>query len=171
MLRHLGILPAEQLDPCPFHAFSDGPVTSVGAIPNYSSATLRNDVLDGLDVEDVEFTEQVRNAIFTFANIKDRVASRDIPRIRRDLGQADLLGAIAWAESEDIASIYFILENISQRLAKSIRAEAAEKQGVSTANGEAAIIRIVNVVRAGKQWRDFSLCQVRMANTACATAD
>ncbi len=148
MPRHLAIVPTEQLDPCPIRAFSDGPVTRVGAILNYFSATLRNDVLDGLDVEDAEFAEQIRNAIFTFANIKDRVASRNIPRIQRDLGQTGLLSAIAGAESEDIATIDFIMENISQRLARSIRAEAAEKQGVSTADSEAATMRIVNVVRA-----------------------
>jgi flagellar motor switch protein FliG len=148
MLRHLGIVPTEKLDPCPIRAFCAGPVTRVGAILNYFSATLRNDVLDGPDVEDAEFAEQIRNAIFTFANIKDCVASRDIPHIQRDLGQAGLLSTIAGAESEDIATIDFIMENISQRLAKSIRVEAAEKQGVSTADAEAAIMRIVNVARA-----------------------
>jgi len=148
MVRRVGIALAEQLDTKPVRAFSDGPVTRVGAILNYSPATVRNEVLDGLDVEDAEFAEQVRKAIFTFANIKDRVAGRDIPRIQRDIDGNDLLTAISAADGEDVATIDFILENISQRLAESLRVEAGEKQGVSVADGEAAMMRIVNVVRA-----------------------
>lgn len=147
MVRRVGIALAEQLDTRPVRAFSDGPVDRVGAILNYSPATVRNEVLDGLDVEDAEFAEQVRKAIFTFANIKDRVADRDIPRIQRDLDQADLLTAIAGAEGEDVATVDFIMENISQRLAESLRAEAGEKKGVTTADAEAAMMRIVNTVR------------------------
>jgi len=148
MVRRVGVALAEQLDTKPVRAFSDGPVTRVGAILNYSPATVRNEVLDGLDVEDAEFAEQVRKAIFTFANIKDRVAGRDIPRIQRDIDGNDLLTAISAADGEDVATIDFILENISQRLAESLRVEAGEKQGVSVADGEAAMMRIVNVVRA-----------------------
>ncbi|MBT8459391.1 MAG: flagellar motor switch protein FliG [Boseongicola sp.] len=147
MVRRVGIALAEQLDTRPIRAFSDGPVDRVGAILNYSPASVRNEVLDGLDVEDAHFAEQVRKAIFTFANIKDRVADRDIPRVQRDLDQADLLTAIAGAEGEDIATVDFIMENISQRLAESLRNEAAEKKGVTTADAEAAMMRIVNVVR------------------------
>ena len=39
------------------------------------------------------------------------------------------------------------MENISQRLAESLRNEASEKKGVTTADAEAAMMRIVNVVR------------------------
>ena len=148
LVRRVGIALAEQLDTRPVRAFSEGPVTRVGAILNYSPATVRNEVLDGLDVEDADFAEQVRKAIFTFANIKDRVADRDIPRIQRDLDQADLLTAIAGAEGEDVATVDFIMDNISQRLADSLRTEAAEKKGVTTADAEAAMMRIVNTVRA-----------------------
>ncbi len=147
MVRRVGIALAEQLDTRPVRAFSDGPVDRVGAILNYSPATVRNQVLDGLDAEDSEFAEQVRKAIFTFANIKDRVAARDVPRIQRDLDQADLLTTIAAATGEDIATVDFIMENISQRLAESLRNEAAEKKGVSTTDSEAAMMRIVNTVR------------------------
>lgn len=147
MVRRVGIALAEQLDTRPIRAFSDGPVDRVGAILNYSPASVRNEVLDGLDVEDADFAEQVRKAIFTFANIKDRVSDRDIPRVQRDLDQADLLTAIAGAEGEDVATVDFIMENISQRLAESLRNEASEKKGVTTADAEAAMMRIVNVVR------------------------
>ncbi len=147
MIRRVGIALAEQLDTRPVRAFSDGPVTRVGAILNYSPASVRNEVLEGLDTEDAEFAEQVRKAIFTFANIKDRVAGRDIPRVQRDLDGNDLLTVIAAAEGEDAATVEFIMENISKRLAESMRGEAAEKKAVPLADAEAAMMRIVNVVR------------------------
>jgi flagellar motor switch protein FliG len=147
MVRRIGIALADQLDTRPARAFSDGPVTRVGAILNYSPASVRDEVLTGLDAEDAEFAEQVRKAIFTFANIKDRVSPRDIPRVQRDLDQADLVTAIAAAQGEDIKTVDFILQNISQRLAENLRGEAAEKPQVSTKDGEAAMMRIVNVIR------------------------
>ena len=146
-VRKIGISLAQQLNTRPARAFSDGPVTRVGAILNYSPASTRDDVLDGLDAEDHEFAEQVRRAIFTFANIKERVSPRDVPRIQRDFDQADLVLAVAAASGSDKDSVDFILENISQRLAESIRTEAAEAKGVNTKDAEAAMTRIVAVVR------------------------
>lgn len=147
MVRRIGIALAEQLDKRPDFAFSDDPVSRVGAILNFSPASVRDDVLSGLESVDNEFAEQVRKAIFTFANIKDRVSSRDVPRVQRDLDQADLITVVAAAEGADKDTVDFLLENISQRLAESIRGEAAEKGSVLSKEGEAAMMRIVNVVR------------------------
>jgi len=147
LVRRIGVTLAEQLDTRLDLAFSDGPVSRVGAILNYSPASVRDEVLSGLETEDNEFAEQVRKAIFTFANIKDRVSPRDVPRIQRDLDQADLVIAVAAAEDQDKDTVDFVLENISQRLAESIREEAAEKSAVPTKDSEAAIMRIVNVIR------------------------
>ncbi len=147
LVLRIGATLAEQLDTRPARAFADGPVTRVGAILNYSPASVRDGVLDGLQTEDSEFAEQVRKAIFTFANIRERVADRDIPRVQRDIDQDDLVTVIAMAEGEDAKTVDFILENISQRLAESLRSEASEKKGVTEKDGEAAMMRIVNTVR------------------------
>ena len=146
-VRRIGISLAEELDTKPPRAFSNGPVSRVGAILNSSPASIRDNVLTGLDDEDADFAEQVRKAIFTFANIKDRIAARDIPRIQQALEQDDLIIATAFAEGEDAKSVSHILDNISQRLADSIRTEAEEKGSVATSEGEAAMMRIVGVIR------------------------
>ena len=146
-VRRIGISLAEELDTKPPRAFSDGPVGRVGAILNSSPARVRDSVLTGLDEEDSGFADQVRKAIFTFANIRERVAPRDIPRIQQALEQEDLITATAFAEGADAESIAFILENISQRLADSIRTDAEEKDAVSDTDGEAAMMRIVGVIR------------------------
>ena len=148
LVRRIGIGLAEELDTRPARAFSDGPIDRVGAILNSSPASVRDTVLDGLDTEDAAFAEQVRKAIFTFANIKDRVSPRDIPKIQQAIEPADLITATAFVTGPDAASLEFILENISQRLADSIRTEAEESGKVSTADGEAALMRIVTVIRA-----------------------
>ena len=146
-VRRIGVSLAEELGTRPARAFSDGPIDRVGAILNSAPATIRDNVLNGLDDEDSDFAEQVRKAIFTFANIKDRVSPRDIPKIQQATDQADLIVATAFATGTDASSLDFILGNISQRLADSIRAEAAEKGKISTADGEAAMMRVVNVIR------------------------
>ena len=147
IVRRIGVSLIDLLDRRPARAFSDGPVSRVGAILNYSPASVRNEVLAGLDQEDAEFAEQVRKAIFTFANIKERVSEKDIPRIQRDLDQDDLITCIASAEGEDVGTVDYILANISQRLAEDMRERAKEKPKVSTKDSEAAMMRVVNVVR------------------------
>lgn len=146
-VRRIGISLAEELETKPARAFADGPVSRVGAILNSSPASIRDQVLDGLDNEDASFAEQVRKAIFTFANIRERVSPRDIPKIQQGLDQSDLVTVAAFAEEEDAQSVSFIFENISQRLADSLKTEAGEKGTVSSADGEAAMMRIVNHIR------------------------
>ena len=148
IVRRIGVTLVDQLDMRIARAFSDGPVSRVGAILNYSPASVRNEVLEGLDNEDADFAEQVRKAIFTFANIKARVSEKDVPRIQRDLDQDDLVTCIASAEDGDAESVEFLLANISQRLADDLREQAKEKPKVSTADSEAAMMRVVNTVRA-----------------------
>ena len=146
-VRRIGVTLVDQLDMRPVRAFADGPVSRVGAILNYSPASVRNEVLDGLDKEDADFAEQVRKAIFTFANIKDRVSEKDVPRIQRDLDQDDLVTCIASAEGEDAETVEFLLGAISKRLAEDFREQAKEKPSISSQESEAAMMRVVNVVR------------------------
>ena len=156
-VRRIGVSLAEELGTRPARAFSDGPVDRVGAILNQSPSLVRDDVLEGLDREDRDFAEQVKRAIFTFANIKDRISPRDVPRIHRDLDQGDIARAIAFAEGKDAESVEFILANISQRMADMIRAEAEEMGKVPLAEAEASMRAIVDVIRALESEGEISL--------------
>ncbi len=148
VVHRIGSALAEQLDARPITAFTDTPETRVGAILNYTPAKVRDDVLDGLESEDAEFAKGVRAAIFTFAHIAERIAPRDVPRIQRDLDPDDLLIAVAGSESErDKTSVEFILGNISKRMAEGIREEASEKKDLKSDDVEAAMLRIVGVIR------------------------
>jgi flagellar motor switch protein FliG len=147
-VERIGLAMAEVFDAEPVRAFDKGPVERIGAILNFSPASTRDSILTGLEETDASFAEQVRRAIFTFTNIPARIEPRDIPRILRSVDQAVLVTAIAGARGADQVAAEFILSNVSQRLAASIREEAEAKGDVKEKDAEAAMMEIVNAVRA-----------------------
>ena len=147
VVQRIGASLAEQLESRPVVAFHDGPVKRVGNILNYTTAAVRDDVLAGLDEDDKDFADDVRAAIFTFANIAERIAPRDVPRVQRDLEPEDLTLIVAGATGKDVASVEFILENISKRMAEGIREDAKEKGDPPQEEVEAAMMRVVGVIR------------------------
>lgn len=147
VVHRIGASLADQLETRPVTAFADAPVSRVGAILNYAPSSVRDDVLTGLDDQDKAFADDVRAAIFTFANIPERIAPRDVPRIQRDIDQDDLARIVAAAGGADQKAVDFILENISKRMAENIREEAGEKGPVTSDDAEAAMIRVVGVIR------------------------
>lgn len=139
---------AEQLDVQTDREFVQGPVERVGAILNFSLAATREDMLEGLQQVDAEFAKQVRKAIFTFANIPERLHPRDVPKITRDIEPARLITALVSAQASDGKVVDFILANMSKRMADQIREEMEEKGEVSQKDGEAAMGELVNGIRA-----------------------
>jgi flagellar motor switch protein FliG len=129
-------------------AFEDEPVERVGAILNQARAATRDEVLDGLEQTDAAFAERVRRAIFTFANIHNRVDPRDVPRVVRGIDPARLLLALAGARAGDEAeTAEFILGNMSQRMATQLREDIAAAGSPKRADAEEAMAEIVNAIR------------------------
>ena len=147
VVARIGRSLAEQMEVRPSLAFDSAPVSRVGAILNYTTASVRDELLEGLESDDKEFADQVRAAIFTFANIAQRISPRDVPRIQRDIAQDDLAMVVAAAVGADEISSNFILENISKRMAENIRDEAKEMKNVKREDVEAAMVRIVAIIR------------------------
>lgn len=145
----IGLSLAAQLQNVPETAFDEGPVERVGAILNYSTSLTRDDVLTGLDEEDEGFAALVRKAIFTFANIPERLSPIDVPKVTRDVDQAILVMALATAtKAEDTQpAAEFILENLSKRMAESLREEIAEQGSIKQKDGEAAMTQVINAIR------------------------
>ena len=154
----IGLSLAAQLNDQPETAFEDGPVERVGAILNYSPAATRDEVLTGLADTDQDFAEQVRKAIFTFANIPDRVSPVDVPKLTRDVDQAVLVTALAAARSGDLASAAdFILDNLSKRMAEALREEIEETGKIKAKEGEEAQTEVVNAIRTLEANGEISL--------------
>lgn len=137
----------EQLDAQPARAFADGPVERVGAILNFSPAATRDDVLEGLDAEDSAFAEEVRKAIFTFANIPERLDPRDVPKITRDLDQVVLITALAGATGDLKSSADFVLDAMSKRMAEQLREEMENLGTVKPKEAEEAMNAVVGAIR------------------------
>ncbi len=147
-VERIGQAIVAELDSLPTSIFEEGPVERVGAILNYSPANRRDEVLEGLESEDPAFAAQVKKAIFTFANIPERIDPRDVPKITRVLDPAELVTALAAAMQSGLeAQAEFILENMSKRMADQLREEMAELGSVKQKDGEAAMNAVIAAIR------------------------
>lgn len=144
----IGISLATQLDQMPIPAFKNKPNERLGAILNYSASEKRETLLQDIGEENSEFAEAVRKALFTFANIPDRVNPKDVPKITRDVDQETLAIAIGTSGSEeDKRATEFLLENISKRMAQTLREEGAEHLNAKPKVAEKAKAEVVGVIR------------------------
>ncbi|NNF25206.1 MAG: flagellar motor switch protein FliG [Rhodobacteraceae bacterium] len=146
-VRRIGQTLASELAIEPERAFESGPVERVGAILNSARGSVRDEVLVGLDETDAAFAEEVRQAIFTFANIPERIDPRDVPKIVRLVEQDVLARAIAAARGDLETAGEFLLGAISKRMAETIREEAGEITDLSEEDGEEAMGLVVAVIR------------------------
>ncbi len=146
-VRRIGLSLGSQLDSVPPRAFESNPVDRVGAILNATAALTRDDVLAGLLEADEEFAERVRRTIFTFVHIPDRVAPADLPKVVRRLEQRQLVAAIGPGDVAETRAAEFILGNLSQRMADSLREELAEAGAIRAAEVEAARAAVVQAIR------------------------
>lgn len=131
-------------------AFERAPVQRLGAILNSTKSDRREEVLEGLDSDDPAFASDVRKAIFTFKDIKDRLKPLDVPNCIRAVPGEVLSTAIAAAtqgEERLQASAEFMLENLSQRMAAQIREDATELGKIKKSDGEEAMASVTNAIR------------------------
>lgn len=144
----IGLALAAQLHDRPETAFQDSPVDRVGEILNYSAAATRDAVLTGLDETDEDFATLVRRAIFTFAHIPRRLSPEDVPKLLRAVEQPVLVRALAAAgQGAEGEAAEFLLNNLSRRMAESLREEVQELATLNARDGEAAMTEVVVAIR------------------------
>lgn len=151
-VARIGLSLADQLASNPPRAFDEEPVDRVGEILNYSSGDTRDELLDEIDREDAEFATALRKKIFTFAHIPVRISPIDVPGILREADQDDIIAALAGAfstgdDTPEIDAAEFLMANISQRMATTLREEAHEISGMKPRDAEIAMTKIVTVIR------------------------
>lgn len=144
----IGAALARDLDAAQQAGEAENPVERVGAILNSSRAATRNDVLAGLEETDAAFAEEVRRAIFTFANIPGRIDARDVPKIIRQVDQDVLVKSLAAAREDLEESVEFILGAMSKRMAEALRGEIEELGEIDPVEGEDAMGAVVASIRA-----------------------
>lgn len=148
-VRRIGRSLASQLESEPPRAFTATPVERVGAILNVSAAMTRDEVLKGLDETDSAFAEQVRKAIFTFEHVPRRVLGRDVSKITRVVEQVRLVTVIAASQTRESMAepVEFLLSNMSQRMAQSLREEANARGKIKDKDAEEAMNAIIAGIR------------------------
>ncbi|MFV0491906.1 MAG: flagellar motor switch protein FliG [Pseudorhodobacter sp.] len=148
-VSQIGKALAAQLENQPKRAFEAGPVQRVGAILNVVPEATRSEVLAGLDEDDAGFAQEVRKTIFTFNHIAARLNPRDVSKIARALPQPQLVAALkaGAASSEGAAVTEFILANMSQRMAETLREEMAEIENLKPRDAEDAMTAVTSAIR------------------------
>lgn len=155
-VRRIGLSLAAQIDAQPPRAFDAGPVERVGAILNVSASATRDEVLDGLDAEDAAFAAEVRRAIFTYAHIPARMPPRDVPKLLRGVEPAVMVTALV-AGPPEVAE--FLLANISQRMAQTLREEMAERSPPNPKEGDSAMTEVILAIRRLEAAGEVALVQ------------
>lgn len=122
-LRRVGLILLQAVEALPHPAIDTPAADRVGAMLNFATADLRDEVIDSLEQQDAGFAEGVRRAIFIFAHIPARILPRDVPRIIRELDQPVLIRALSADAPGDAEAAEFILSNLSQRMADGLREE------------------------------------------------
>lgn len=161
-VTRIGAALAAQYGTPPATAFAAPPVQRVGAILNSSAAATRDSVLESLAQTDAAFAEQVRRAIFTFPDIPARVNRMDIPKVIRGIENGTMVTALAAAQASggaDAEAAEFILANMSQRMADSLREEIRERGRIRKADAEAALGAVVAAIRERADSGEITLIQ------------
>ncbi|WP_299845570.1 FliG C-terminal domain-containing protein [uncultured Paracoccus sp.] len=146
-LQRIGLVLLQAADSLPRPAIESPATERVGAMLNFASSDLRDAILDGLDQDDADFAGGVRKTIFTFRHIPARIAPRDIPRITREVDNAVLVRALAGAKDNDAEAATFILSNLPQRLAESLRGDMESAGALRARDAEAAMGEVVTAIR------------------------
>ncbi|MCE8419966.1 flagellar motor switch protein FliG [Rhodovulum sulfidophilum] len=146
-VTRIGRALADRINSAPEPAFELAPETRMGAILDVAPAATREDVLQGLRETDAELAEKVRQAVFTFADIPDRLDERDVPALTRAIEQTKLITAMAGADGRTGPAVEYILANMSQRMANQIRDEINERDAPGAEEAEAAMSEVIGAIR------------------------
>lgn len=138
-------------------AFASDGVKRVGDILNASTSGLRRTVLDALDASNPDFAARVRSVVFSFENIPDRIAPRDMPRVLRGVDNTLIVVALAGLTPDQAHVGEFILSTISNRMADQLREDAAEREKPTEDEIENATGAIVSVIRQMEESGDLTL--------------
>jgi len=156
-VNRIGRALADRLADMPPTAFDVEPEKRMGQILDAAPSATREDVLEGLAEEDEELAARVRMAVFTFADIPDRLDERDVPALIRAVDQGILVTAMAGADEKTQRTVDFILEKISQRMAAAIRDEVSERDKPSEEEAEAAMSEVTAALRGMESAGEITL--------------
>lgn len=159
-VARIGATLAEQLGAKPSRAFTAPPSRRMGEILNVSPATLRDQLLRDVERADQGYAVGIRKALFTFQDIPARLGARDVPTVMREASTEDLMLVMAAKQPEDQPTIDFLLENMSKRMADTLREDAVAMPPPANDAYDAAALRLAATVRRLAEAGTISLAPV-----------
>lgn len=156
-LNRVGLILLQAADALPRPAIDTPAADRMGAILNFATAELRDEVLESLEKEDAGFAGGVRRAIFIFEHIPARLETRDIPRVVREVEQPVLIRALSATDPADAATVDFILSNLSQRMADGLREEMAALGRLRVRDIEDAKTEVISAIRRLEEAGELTL--------------
>lgn len=122
------------------------PAEMIAGLMNNISSEARDGFLQHLEAQDSPLAQEVQRTMFTFEDIATRIAPRDVSSILRDVPDETLLKALKLGETQESATVGFILGNIPRRLAERYIEDVANMASVPRKEGEAAQIEITKLI-------------------------
>lgn len=120
-----------------------GGIDYVADMMNHVERSSERKIFEELDKRNPELSQSIREKMFVFENILD-MDDRSVQRFVRDCETKDIVYALKSA-SEEMKTIFF--NNMSKRMADSVRADLEITSNVRLKDVEEAQQRIVNIIR------------------------
>ena len=106
-----------QMDNQPERVFEKSPAERIGMILTVTSQKIRDEVLSGLGKTNQAFADMVRQSVFTFDDISERLSAKDIPQIIRSIDHEDLVKGLSHAKTQNSSdTVDFIISSLPKRL-------------------------------------------------------
>jgi flagellar motor switch protein FliG len=122
------------------------PAARMGAIMNYATSQMRDELIAHLDEIDPEFSENVRRSMFTFADIEARVQRSDVSKVVRAVESEMLVKALAGDDAPTQSVRAFILGNIANRMAEMIAQEIKDTGAVKRKDVDKAQAEVIKAI-------------------------
>ncbi|MSU91776.1 hypothetical protein GE300_19555 [Rhodobacteraceae bacterium 2CG4] len=123
------------------------PAELIAGLMNNLRTEAREKFLGYLEDEKPTLHRDVLRTMFTFADIRERVAARDVPLLIKELEEPVLIVALKWGQMQGNPSVDFLLSNLSKRLSERLVEDLAGVPEPTQRDGEGAHQEVVRVIQ------------------------
>lgn len=123
------------------------PAEVIAGLMNNLASDTREGFLSFLEEQKPVLAKEVQRVMFTFADIRQRVETRDIPAVAKAIDEQVMVVALKSAAAQKIASVEYILSNIPKRLSERLSEDLESMPDVSAKDGEAAQQEVVKTIQ------------------------
>ncbi|SET50035.1 flagellar motor switch protein FliG [Oceanicella actignis] len=122
------------------------PTEVIANLMNHVGGEVREALLKHMEETDAKLAQEVQKLMFTFADIADRVAARDVAQIVKAVDEPVLLAALKTARAAQDPAADFILNNIPKRLSERLIEDMEMMDDIRQKEGEAAQGEVIQAI-------------------------